>query len=1102
MIDKDLEKERTLVENTAQAVRNHLMSFNSNRAHVITRWIWELLQNARDTSPQGDTDIVASIERRDGVLVFQHNGRDFSVKEISHLIFHGSTKAEDPGTVGQYGSGFLTTHLLSPTIEVSGRIDEGETFKFRLFREISSVEALRTSMDLAWEDFKTSAVSTPDSIKGAFTTQFCYPLDDTVVDVVEEGISSLRKCAPFVMVFNRQFDCILIEDQGNTTKFKVTRREVLQEGLQEITVERNENGEQSYGTYIIADGDKVSIAIPIRVTDNEWECLEISDIPRLFLGFPLIGTETFSFPAIINSFDFTPEENRDGVALWQNENDLANQKNQAVIEEACQLHLKLIRYAATSNSKKVHVLANIPPIRERDWLNKERFRECLGEQLIEPMRETSLVFCGHESIIPVDSRLPYTERDEGVEELWDLMRGINEYQGILPERNEAVGWRNAVDSWAVIKGKEVTDFEEVIDGTKLAEYIENKTKSSGVFGTLDNLQNMLVDGTCAVEWLNQLHQFLIDDGLDGLIKERYLVLDQDGNLDKLENLYRDDDIDDKLKDIADDLGLNCRPYLRDKRLTALQDEIGKGKRDNEDVIREITKKLKDLANDFSDDGLSDGFGKASIGSLAWLVRAEQWKELSGFPVFYQTEDTATKKALWLPQHTEDDSDIPLAPISAWPEDLQEYSVLFPPRYILADAFFEAIPDLNTWQSIAEKGFVRTSVITTKNANYNRFIPSEPLSESAEVDHKTTELVRLTNVTFFAKEQVGIMERVRRSPSRARVLWRFIIEWLSANDPKGLDPTTTSCDCEETHEYFPAEWVVRLVDNKWVPIGSDRSDKATAQSLAKLLRGEDTGKHFLEDLGVANFLRAIKVSKLNLMREVLMGESEDRDEVEANLAELEYLTLTSGNLEPVRNFLEDLQTDDNLTAHLGDRRKRLRIVHDNQRLGKRVEELVRETFEGEGFIVTPIHVGSDLKIELPEPHDVASLKLYHKNRSWFVEVKATRGDSYVRMTEAQARKAVEEGNQFLLCVIPVDAETDDLQDSDVKANMHFVENIGSRLGELHNDIDWLKSVRGEVTNKEHSGVQLEVVSGITRVKVSDSLWNSEGFPLEVLINRIK
>ena len=1098
MIDKDQEKDRTLVENTAQAVRNHLMGFNSNRAHVITRWIWELLQNARDTSPQGDTDIVASIERRDGVLVFQHNGRDFSVKEISHLIFHGSTKAEDLGTVGQYGSGFLTTHLLSPTIEVSGKTDEGETFKFRLFREISSVESLKTSMDRAWEDFKTSATYTPDSTKDAFTTQFRYPLDDTVVDVVEDGISSLRKCAPFVMVFNRQFDCIVIEDQGKSTKFKVTGREILQEGLQKVTVERNENGERIDETYILAESEKASIAVPIKVTDGEWECLRLGDIPRLFLGFPLIDTETFSFPAVINSFDFTPKENRDGVALWQNENDLANQKNQAVIEEACQLHLKFIRYAATSNAKRVHVLASIPPIPERDWLNKERFRECLGEQLIEPMRRLPITVCEYGLVAPMASYIPYTKNVANNENLWDLLSRVKYFREKLPTQKETLGWREAVDSWAAIVGNESTGYEEAIDGTKLAEYIQIETKPDIVCnGTLDDLQSLLIENISVVEWLNQLHQFLADDGFDDVIEERYLVLDQDGNLDQLSNLYRDDDINDKVKDIADNLGLQCRPYLRDRRLTALKHQIGKGNRDNEDIVREITEKLRELANDVSDEGLCDVFIKASVDAFGWIVGAEKWQNLGDFPTFSRSSNEDGRKVLWLSQHYEDDSDIPFAPVKAWPEELQEYAELFPRQYILADAFFKAIPEAIIWRTLSDEGFVKTSVIVESNDSYSIFLPSEPLRD-AETVHKTVEQVALSDVAFFIERDVGITERVRKSQPRARLLWRFLTQWLTKNDPNALEVMEAVCECGETHGYFPARWLEPLAKNKWVPVGNDKSDRATARSLATLLRGEQ--KLSYENPTVTQLLRAIGVSPFDLTREFMISEGGDREAVESTL--VDFLNLVEGDLTPVREFLEDLKTDDNLPTHLAERRKRLQIVHDNQRLGKRVEELVRETLEGEGFIVTPIHVGSDLKIELPEPHDVASLQLIHKNRSWFVEVKATRGDSYVRMTEAQARKAVEEDNRFLLCVIPVEADVDDLEESGVKAHMHFVENIGSRLGELHKDIDWLKSVRGEVTNKEHSGVQLEVVSGIARVRVSDSLWNSEGFPIEDLTNRIK
>ena len=51
---------RVLTDNTAQGVLNHLKTLNSNRAHVRTRWVWELLQNARDAaSPH--SDLVASI---------------------------------------------------------------------------------------------------------------------------------------------------------------------------------------------------------------------------------------------------------------------------------------------------------------------------------------------------------------------------------------------------------------------------------------------------------------------------------------------------------------------------------------------------------------------------------------------------------------------------------------------------------------------------------------------------------------------------------------------------------------------------------------------------------------------------------------------------------------------------------------------------------------------------------------------------------------------------------------------------------------------------------------------------------------------------------
>ena len=120
------------------------------------------MQNARDTSPNTDMCLVASVAYRQGKedehgeLIFQHNGAKFNMNDIAHLIYHGSTKVEDEETLGQYGSGFLATHLLSPTIDVSGQLEEGHSFKFCLKREVGSVKELSKSMAQAKNAFNTS----------------------------------------------------------------------------------------------------------------------------------------------------------------------------------------------------------------------------------------------------------------------------------------------------------------------------------------------------------------------------------------------------------------------------------------------------------------------------------------------------------------------------------------------------------------------------------------------------------------------------------------------------------------------------------------------------------------------------------------------------------------------------------------------------------------------------------------------------------------------------------------------------------------------------------------------------------------------------------
>ena len=184
---KDI-KNAVLTANTAQSVYKHLRDLESNRAHVISRWIWELLQNSRDAST-GDRQLSVLVERGTKDITFLHNGRGFREREIAHLIYHGSTKSDDDASLGQFGSGFLTTHLLSSKIAVAGRLEDGRPFNFELERKADSSEMLRECMDAAWDSFAPNAPPAADPLPAEFSTLFRYRIATAdAASVVTKGL--------------------------------------------------------------------------------------------------------------------------------------------------------------------------------------------------------------------------------------------------------------------------------------------------------------------------------------------------------------------------------------------------------------------------------------------------------------------------------------------------------------------------------------------------------------------------------------------------------------------------------------------------------------------------------------------------------------------------------------------------------------------------------------------------------------------------------------------------------------------------------------------------------------------------------------------------
>ncbi|MDE0660112.1 MAG: hypothetical protein OXI79_10735 [Gammaproteobacteria bacterium] len=1076
--------------NTAQGVFKHLRALEANRSWVLKRWIWELLQNARDVS-DGEASLVISVEVSDQSLTFRHNGRGFEPAEITHLIYYGSTKQEDPHNLGQFGSGFITTHLLSLTIEVSGKLTDGHAFDFLLDRRGASAPELEQRLDASFESFQSSLKlnAVPDH---QLSTTFRYPIDARASDAIDQGALALALCGPYVAAFNPEFRSIQFLRGDSAAAIQLKNRRLLAEHVEEVEVEVSGGDVVSPDSrsYVVAELDRVAVAVPFARQDDRVTLISATGMSKLMLGFPLIGTEDFSFPAVVNSLRFSPTEERDGVYLGRN-NDQVNLENQSVLEQSCRLLLSIIEFAAEARWFGTYVLAHLPPIHAQNWLDESWLRNCLRTHLIEPLRVTPSVLTESGTVIaPADCALLTAESPGALDQLWAIACHLTSIRELLPRRADAPGWCRAANSWALLSESSLGELDETKVGRDIAQLAAEAA-------TVEALQAQLEDAD-AVIWLGELHRFLADQAFEKPLRDLPIFPDQSGLFHRHTELRRDQGIPEELKDIAELVDWEIRTELRDTRFAALADEAGAGDVDSDFVVR----KLIDLVRNVLEDDPDDDSKAASTRLFTWIVEQEQWHHLDRFPAF--STGGASSVPIGLLQHEDKANERHLAPVTTWPEPLRHYADLFPQRHILADDFAASLDNPNVWSALDAQGFVRSSVLYThtQTVSFREFLPDEPLpeDEEGETEHKAHETVEVTNVAFLITRDIGVLPRVRQSRRLGQQFWDFVTQWLVVEDASGLHAEDLQCVCGETHRYYPALWLTRVAGNKWVRLDGGNNDKANAHSLAQLVRDTEWPIDLLRtSRGVIALLKALGVGVPDLLMELVTANPVERSTLDQMIAEL--LTSVGSDWDQLRMLAEDIHNDEGLFDHLEERRELRRAVRENQRLGALVECLVKESLEGEDFHVSRTGKGSDYAIE-PRPSaedDSIHLELVRGDHSWLVEIKSTRGNS-VRMTSVQARTAVKHRGSFLLCVVPLGPEPEDPEIETVRECMRFVDGIGARLTDICKKLDDFEDMRDAVSVEHAAGLRLELDSGSPRVCVDSTVWDA-GFGLEHLFGRL-
>lgn len=1062
-------RHEVLAENTAQAVHKHLDKLFQEEARFRNRWVWELLQNARDASADSGVDVW--LVQEPTRVVFRHNGVPFTDKSIAHLIYHGSTKYDlsDSGTVGQFGTGFLTTHLISKTVTVKGQMDDGRQFRFLLDRRGSNADDLKEAMGTSWEEFTQSLTDDISNEDRDYTTEYEYPLAREILDVVTGGIDDLIKNAAYLLAFNDRIRLLDVKQPDRSVIIEKKADEPLGEVAQRIHIEERVLGDDPVSRYVgVIARDGTSVAVEIEKLDGNWSIPQREQTPRIFVAFPLTGTRDFCLPVVINNEKFQPREDRDAIVLRPNRE--GKHPNMVLMEGACDLAVRLAVLAAKESWSGAAMLARLNPLGEWDWVDREWLGGLLVERFIKPLRsEDVMTTAAGERIAPVKGMIPLSADATLCCALWDLLAQLNGASKLIPKRDEAHVWADNLTSWEPFLPESAEKLSESLTLRKLSERVST-------WGTVAEVQKQLGRDVDPIEWLNQLHALVSKADHSELFGQRPLIPNQNGDLRKITELRRDPGIDEDLKDIAKSLDMPTRDELLDRRMR-LKEFAELQPKAQEEVLTAAIQRLKEKAK--SED---ETFRDIAVCFFVWLVRHDETDKLDGFPVLTRAttgEDTALT-TLFSDQDRADE--VPLAPVDCWPEAARAGADLFPKRQTLSDTYREALRDNLLWKKIEEEGYVRLSPLYTTQQCGIPFIPDEPLPVVEKQKHRTEKAVDVSALAFFEKEGSGL-DAVRHSKKRAVSLLLFLANYVLEVDQDALEPVEADCECEHKHRYYRAAWLVPMWERRWVPLGDNKQSSATAETIAQLFDGrEEELRKLMEGKG-RKLLEALNISLADLALRAVAKDEDTRISLMDSLADITQAA--DNDAEKVKLLAEEIKQSPKLLDEIQEHRERREKVRRNQSLGAEVERLLKEALQDHGLMVTRTGVGSDYEVEedyVVEDEEII-LKIEGERRSFLIEVKATTG-SVARMTVTQAKTAVDNKDRFILCMVRLDSS--DVTTEIVQERCRFVMNIGHDVEPVWEEYHRYQEAKGEIRTRVGE-VELIIHDSEIRFAVGEGAW---------------
>lgn len=564
----------------------------SDRASSKRRWIWELLQNAKDVANE---KVRVEILLTKDYVEFRHNGNSFSIDNLTHLIHQVSSKErttetnEAPKTTGKFGTGFMTTHLLSRQVKINGILQNDKSFSYKNFevlldRSATNLNEMIKNVEDAFSIFEKldNDVLYPPLANYQQNqncdTSFRYVLDNAGFEIAKVGIKDLQNAIAYALAFIPTIQSVTVTDDTKDSIYSYKTVNCHQIGKISIVTIEKDCTESPCETQTIAclSNDNQTITIAVEVQDlgeKRYSIKEIAkEIPILFCEFPLVGSESFPYPIVLNSSLFNPTEPRDSIFL-NPDNEQKTPQNKALLEEATLLYGDLLNQL-TSDWQNIHLLgklkseAKLPENIDKNW-----YEEKISNRIVNLLTDAPLVDTVDSQRISLkDSLIPSYKLKDDVERFSELASSL--YPDRLPKRAHVLDWHDILKSEL---GKKFSNELKYTLDKLLQDITEQKT--------LDKLAIRLSkNDSDTLKWIDQVIAFTSKSS-EELLDKYSIIPNQEGIFKKEEELYIDDKIPDELKNALEDFGLGCRGKLLDLGIKGFEDN-------KKFTVKEVSEKIE------------------------------------------------------------------------------------------------------------------------------------------------------------------------------------------------------------------------------------------------------------------------------------------------------------------------------------------------------------------------------------------------------------------------------------------------------------------------------------------------------------------------------